>query len=365
MRDLDRQIGNLQAQQASAWVSALAGTRDSGLGTPGNDRRKEFVAWLKESPLNVREFLLAWSIDQRLDQLDSQRRVDIDALLAQINPQLARFPAGQSPPQPDAIHSGRRKWPYQLAAGIAALCLVGWWTLFGQQSGWEEFATGTGEQRALQLEDGSVVHLNAQSRIALNFSAEARDVRLIEGEALFEVYHESRPFRVLTRDAVIRDIGTRFNVYSRADGVKVAVIEGSVELTPAPPALAGTSTPSTQAQGAAGSQAAASRVLIADQQAQIDRNGVVTVGTVPDISETTAWWQRRLVYRNEALARIVEDFNRYNRRRIRLVGDEVMQRSYTGVFNADDPESLAQALANDPALTVERLADQTIVVRAR
>jgi transmembrane sensor len=86
---------------------------------------------------------------------------------------------------------------------------------------------------------------------------------------------------------------------------------------------------------------------------------------VPDISETTAWWQRRLVYRNETLAHIVEDFNRYNRRRIQLEGEAVMQRPYTGVFDADDPESLALALASDPELAVERLADGTIVVRAR
>ena len=241
------------------------------------------------------------------------------------------------------------------------------WVLFERHASWEEFHTETGEQRALQLEDGSVVHLNAHSRIALNFSATGRDVKLIEGEALFEVHHDAqRPFRVLTRDAVIRDIGTRFNVYSRSDGVKVAVIEGSVELTAVPTtAIAKTSKPSAQAQAAVASQASAKHIINAAQQAQVDRAGVVTVAMVPDIADATAWWQRRLVYRNETLAHIVEDFNRYNRRRIRLEGDAVMQRSYTGVFDADDPESLAQVLASDPELAVERLADATIVVRAR
>jgi transmembrane sensor len=75
------------------------------------------------------------------------------------------------------------------------------------------------------------------------------------------------------------------------------------------------------------------------------------------------WWQRRLIYRKETLAHIVEDLNRYNRRQIRLEGEAVMQRAYTGVFNADDPDSLAQVLASDPELVVERLADNTIVVR--
>lgn len=360
MSDLNQQIGNLRAQQASAWVSALA--------KPDSDQHRTFVAWLKESPLNVREFLLAYSIEQTLDQLDSQRRIDIDSLLAQINPRVTRLPIGTTPRQPESIQrTTHRKWLFKIAAGIATIGLIGWWVLFQRQANWEEFTTGTGEQRALQLEDGSVVHLNAHSRIALNFSATARDVKLIEGEALFEVHHDAqRPFRVFTRDAVIRDIGTRFNVHSRSDGVKVAVIEGSVELTTVPTAtITPASISSVEPQTPITNKHPASHILIADQEAQVDRNGIVTVGAVADISDATAWWQRRLVYRKETLAHIVEDFNRYNRRRIRLQDDAVMLRSYTGVFDADDPDSLAQVLASDPELLVERLADNTIVVRTR
>jgi transmembrane sensor len=357
MRHLERQIRHLRAEQASAWISALA--------KPDHDQHQAFIAWLKESPLNVREFLLAYSIEQSLDELDSHHRVDIDALLAQINPVVTPLPhANGAVATPQSIRAnGYRQWFYKAAAGIAAIGLVSW-VVFERQSSWVEFATGTGEQRALQLEDGSVVHLNAHSRIAVNISDEARDVKLIEGEALFEVHHEPRPFRVLTRATVIRDIGTRFNVYSRADSIKVAVIEGSVELTAVPTGAVAT-LPSADSEEPGKSERAASHIIVSDQQAQIDRNGAVTIDTVPDISEATAWWQRRLVYRNETLAHIVEDFNRYNRRHIRLEGEEVMNRSYTGVFDADDPESLAQVLASDPELIVERPTDNTIVVRAR
>jgi transmembrane sensor len=361
MGDLDRQIENLRAQRASAWVSALA--------VPDTEQHEACIEWLKESPLNVREFLLAYSIDQSLDQLDSQHRVDIDALLTQINPRVTRLPSAepataQSEPIGSAISRPRL---YRIAAGIAAIVLISGWLLFQRQSQWREFATGTGEQRALQLEDGSIVHLNAHSRIALNFSVGRRDVKLIEGEALFEVHHDAqRPFRVFTREAVIRDVGTRFNVYSRTDGVKVAVIEGSIELTATPTAMAGSAVDSrANTEEAASHKHMASQIISADQQAQVDLNGTVTVGTVTDIADATAWWQRRLVYRREALAHIVEDFNRYNRRRIRLEGDDVMKRPYTGVFDADDPDSLAQVLASDPQLVVERLADHTILIRAR
>lgn len=357
MRDLEQKIGHLRARQASAWISALA--------KPDDGRRQEFVAWLKESPANVREFLAAYAIEHSLDQLDSQRRIDVDALLAQVEPRVASLPIADAASRAHASSSQRRsKLFFKVAATIAAIGVIGWLVLLQQRSTWTEFDTQTGEQRALQLEDGSVVHLNAHSRIAVNFTAAARDIKLLEGEALFEVHHETqRPFRVFTRDAVIRDIGTRFNVQSRSDGVKVAVIEGSVELTAIPKQASGSTAEPTQASQR--TDDTASHVIVAEQQAQVDRNGVVTVGAVPDIEEATAWWQRRLVYRNETLAHIVEDFNRYNRRRIELRGDTVMKRAYTGVFDADDPDSLAQVLASDPELVVERQGDDTIVVRAR
>ena len=355
MRDLERQMEELRARQAAAWVNALL--------KPGAEQHPEFIAWLKESPLHVREFLLAYAIEASLEQLDSQRRIDVDALLAQIHPQVASLPLRADIAQSPRQHANeRRHWLYKAVASLAGVGIISW-VLLVQQSSWEEFGTGTGEQRALQLEDGSVVHLNAHSRIALNFSDDARDVKLIEGEALFEVHHdERRPFRVFTRDAVIRDIGTRFNVYSRADGIKVAVIEGSVELTATPLTLP-TATLTTSIQKAKAPPEV--HIIEAAQQAQVDRAGTITVGQVADIAATTAWWQRRLVYRNETLAHIVEDFNRYNRRRIRLEGDAVMQRAYTGVFDADDPESLAQVLGSEPELIVEHLPDMTIVIRAR
>jgi transmembrane sensor len=222
MRNLDQQIGNLRAQQASAWVSALA--------KPDADTREAFIAWLKESPLNVREFLLAHAIEQSLGQLDTQRRIDVDALLAQLNPTVTTLPTA-APAVAATRTNTQRQWLYRLAASIAAIGMIGG-GLWMQRPTWQEFSTGTGEQRALQLEDGSVVHLNARSRIAILFSAETRDVKLLEGEALFEVHHDvQRPFQVFTRDALIRDIGTRFNVHHRADGVQVAVLEGSVEVT--------------------------------------------------------------------------------------------------------------------------------------
>ena len=73
---------------------------------------------------------------------------------------------------------------------------------------------------------------------------------------------------------------------------------------------------------------------------------------------------RRLVFRQQTLDRIVAEFNRYNSRQMRLEGAGVASRVFTGVFDADDADSLAQVLARDPSLSVSYL-DHVIVVNAR
>jgi len=50
-----------------------------------------------------------------------------------------------------------------------------------------------------------VVYLNTHSHVAIRFTAHTREVRLLDGEALFRVHHDtSRPFRVSTDDAVVQ-----------------------------------------------------------------------------------------------------------------------------------------------------------------
>lgn len=64
------------------------------------------------------------------------------------------------------------------------------------------------------LNDGSIVYLNTRSRVEEQFSRQARNVRLLEGEAMFSVEHDrARPFRMISDDTVIQAIGTQFNVY--------------------------------------------------------------------------------------------------------------------------------------------------------
>jgi transmembrane sensor len=85
---------------------------------------------------------------------------------------------------------------------------------------------------------------------------------------------------------------------------------------------------------------------------------------VNNVSDTVAWRERRLIFRDQTLEQIVVEFNRYRATPIRLAGGSVGERVYTGVFDADDADSLLQVLSRDPALEVDR-SGEAIIVRLR
>src|SRR6202042_1154910 len=93
----------------------------------------------------------------------------------------------------------------------------------------QEFRTALGEQRSVLLADGSRATLNTASTIEVILQKGRREVRLVQGEALFEVAHDSaRPFVVRAGNALLKDVGTQFNVDMRSNGTTVTVVEGQV-----------------------------------------------------------------------------------------------------------------------------------------
>lgn len=89
-----------------------------------------------------------------------------------------------------------------------------------------------GSKSRISLPDGSVVWLNAGSKLSYTarFSEEERNV-VLEGEGYFEVArNEKLPFVVRTGEIDLRVLGTKFNVkaYGDEEWVEVILAEGSV-----------------------------------------------------------------------------------------------------------------------------------------
>ena len=340
---LQRQIDRLIAQRASEWHQVLESADEA--------QRAAFVAWLKESPLHLREYLEIVYADRVLDHIDAQRLVDVDALIAQASPNVVAF--GDRATSPVAQQPRSRRWMLgAAAAAIVALCVISVSFVRERALAGTEYSTTIGEQRTVQLADASIVTINADSRLRVRLDERHRDIQLLRGEALFEVAPDARrPFRVRTETAIVQAVGTQFNVYERPDGAQVSVLEGRVNLIPQHPAAAG-----------ATSGPAAVASLGAGQEAQVRPDGTIQRNAKADVMKTVAWRERRLIFEEAPLEEMVREFNRYSRAtRLTLQGVPRGSRHYNGIFDAADPQSLADLLSKEPDLTIERRDGEIVI----
>jgi transmembrane sensor len=330
--ELQRQIDRLIAHRASEWHQILE--------TASQTERAAFVAWLKQSPLHVKEYLEAAYTDQVLKHLDAQREIDLERELASIRPTVVPFSQTCSEP---AVRPRRHLgWKAALAAA-SVICLAALLHIY-ERARVDAFSTGIGEQRTIELNDTSLVTLNADSRIQVRLDKMNRQIELLRGEALFRVAHDAkRPFKVQTRSALVEAIGTQFNVYDRPEGTRVSVLEGRVRVQ-------------TPRQ---------TRSLGAGEEVQVRADGSIEHEVDADVRNAVAWSERRLIFNDAPLEEMVREFNRYNPAlQLRLQDVPPGSHHYNGIFDAADPESLAELLARERDLILERREGE-IVIRSR
>lgn len=89
------------------------------------------------------------------------------------------------------------------------------------------------EVKSDTLSDGSVITLNKNSRLSYpeKFSGDQRTVKLITGEAFFAVAHNpSKPFIIHINDAMVRVLGTSFNIKNSKYHAEIIVETGIVQV---------------------------------------------------------------------------------------------------------------------------------------
>lgn len=132
-----------------------------------------------------------------------------------------------------AMRDRRRR---ALSTGVAAVLVgavgVGTW-----QSGAfapvppliQHFETRRGEQRLVQLADGSKVQMDGATSLDVTIDGESRVAALQRGEAYFDIAHEEkRPFTVRAGASSTRVLGTAFSIDLSQRSVKLAVYRGKV-----------------------------------------------------------------------------------------------------------------------------------------
>lgn len=244
-----------------------------------------------------------------------------------------------------ALHGRRRFLSWGLSAAAAASAASMAWIAFGDRG--LDYATARGEVRLIPLADGSSVTLNTLSRISVLFDSARRVVRLLDGEALFNVvYDAARPFVIDAGDAVITALGSQFLVsHLAAEAVKVLVRDGEVSLR-------------HKTLGSTTRLRANSFATLSGDTALHSRPV-----RPAEVTRALTWREGMLAFEDMPLPQAIAQFARYSDMRIVLDDPALNNETVTGLFSANDPEGFARAVASTFAVRFVKDGSEVHLIR--
>jgi transmembrane sensor len=278
--------------------------------------RQAYEAWLRQDPRHARASKELSSVWQSLDVLAEAKR----------NEKIATF-------MEPSRHSRAARWRWGIAAAavLTAVAIGVAWLQHGSEL--QVLATAVGQRRNIVLADGSVVALNTNTILETNLRRRTREIFLRKGEAHFQVAHDaSRPFLVHAGDAVVRAVGTEFEVRVLPDQhVAVVVNEGRVEVRPA-------ITPAVQPQAPARALAAGQRMSTANQ------DYAITTVSAEQLSSELAWREGAIIFDGQRLADAIVEVERYTDVRIIVSDPATAALRVGGRFRTGDVQEFFDAL---------------------
>lgn len=295
--------------------------------TPAN--AEELERWLQDDPANAVAYARAEQAWERARRLQTAPQ-----------PALARSPIAPW-------------WPVRrmVAAAFLVFAALGaglWWAALRT----DVYMTGIGERRTIALADGSRIDLNTTTRIDVDYSDDRRVVHLLSGEALFDVAKDGRPFIVAGGGAVVRALGTAFNVRLRDQVVEVTVAEGIVAV----------------GEDAAGGEARTpppSRISAGS--AAVVGPGAVTRLTLEQdvVRRRLAWRDGVIELKGETLEQAVEEFNRYRSAKLVVADPRVASIRVGGRFKVDEADKFLSAVQAGFPVRLVQGADETVYLLAK
>lgn len=303
-------------EQAARWFSRLQGE-------DAHPQREEFERWLAATPENAREYQ---AFRDLWDDFSSTRRSEALAQALERRQQRSL-----------------RKRLGGVVAGMALLA-IGTFAWHAHRQGPVELnlQTAIGEQRSVDLRDGSRLHLNAATQVKVEYDATRRHVQLEAGELILEVSRNpQRPFVVDSNLARVTVLGTRFAVNRLPDRLRVSVDHGRVQ-------VASTRQPGQVVQ------------LRNDEVLEVYADG--SLKRLPlSAANAFAFERGNLVFDNADLTEIAASLSRYRPLPVRALDAGRPSPRIDAVVQLDDIEGFLAALPHIAAVRIEQHADGTLL----
>ncbi len=211
---------------------------------------------------------------------------------------------------------------YKYAAVIAMLAVIFTYTYSSFFSSTVmTYETAYSEQKQITLPDGSLVFLNASSKISFNTNYPRAII--LEGEAFFEVKKdENHPFTVETSDSVIvKALGTSFNVKSYSNGLytETTLLTGKVEVT-------------------SNKYFNEAILMLPNDKIKIEKKNGVIVRSSSEIDKNTiACQNNKIQFENKTFQDIAYDLSLQHNIKISFTNDKISNSRFTGYFDYETP----------------------------
>jgi len=183
----------------------------------------------------------------------------------------------------------------------------------------------------LLLPDGSLLALDAKSKINIEFYKNERIVELLEGQVLFDIKRdEKRPFIITSGSTQIQVLGTSFEVKKSADFTRVRVSSGKVKVSyvynenKAPRILS---------------------LLTKGDEITVDSLGKVVLLSSLDVNNIALWKNNKIFFDNASIKDAVNELSKYITKKIE-VEDKIASLVITGKFFLDKPNKFFEAISS-------------------
>jgi len=320
--------------EAIRWVCTLSSK------TACEQDQKQFFQWLQDSELNQAAYIQAEGLWERgevlnhVKELNSAREQNLFSFLSVLSPTQSTFAMAT----------------YSFCI-VICLSLVFYTNFLPGQTQQFAYNTGIGEFLDVQLDDGSQISVNSQSKVEITYSKSERIAHLQQGEVYFEVATEvNRPFLVKTKNGSVSVLGTRFSVRQTDSDTLVTVSEGRVSLFDKPDKFDHTKS---------------GRVLTKNQRS--DFTGTITGRQIENIDAEAllSWRRQRLTFRNMPLRQVVSDLNPYFKQEFVFDTElkrnqSVLDKQITGNIKINNIDSVLLTLETFGLIATESEEDDTI-----
>lgn len=265
--------------------------------------------------------------------------------------------------QLDKLSRRRRQRRTLIAASLALVLLTGGivrWNLADRSSSLAPPSAMVHIPSRQTLPDGSIVELKESARITVDYSAGARRVALLEGEAHFVVEKDpARPFVVSVGGVDVRAVGTAFSIQKGSATVEVLVTHGKVAVERPTSTAAETSSVSVPIAAVEAGNLVV--VNVAGTKAAPASRSVPAA----ELDQRLAWRSPRLEFTRTPLGEAVALFNRhalFDAPQLAISDPTIAALRISGVFRADNIDAFVLLLEGVFDVKAER-TDSTIVLR--